>query len=224
MARLSEFAASGVLKPEMPKLDLIDINNQKIGTIDASPQVFDVQIKEHLVQKYVTCQLAARRRGTAATMQCKGELHGSGKKPWRQKGTGRARAGTSRSPLWRGGLTVFGPSPRDYSLKMSKTAKKNALRSVLTERLQSNKLAVMDQIVLEEPKTKEGVAFLKAMGFPAKTLFLLAEKNPNLELAVRNIPHVNVLRVEGLNVYDLLAHDKIVCTQQALKKIEERLN
>jgi len=208
----------------MPQLDVIDINNQKIGVVELSPQVFDVAIKDHLVQQYVVGQLAARRRGTAATKQSMSELRGTGKKPWRQKGTGRARAGSFRSPLWRGGRTVFGPSPRDYALKMSKKNKKNALKSVLTERLQNSRLTVMDQIVIEHPKTRAGVAFLKSMGFPAKTLFLLAEKNLNLELAVRNIPHVNVLKVEGLNVFDLLAHEKIVCTRETLKKIEERLN
>lgn len=208
----------------MPELTLLDINNQKIGVVNTSPEVFDVKIKEHLVQQYVNLQLADRRSGSAATKQSKGEIRGTGKKPWRQKGTGRARAGSAQSPLWRGGLTVFGPSPRDYGFKMSKKTKKMALKSVLTERAQSNKMTVMDQIVIEKPKTKEGVAFLKTMEFPAKTLFLLAEKNVNLELAVRNIPRTNVLMVEGLNVFDLLAHDRIVCTQEALKKIEERLS
>lgn len=208
----------------MPELTLLDINNQKIGVVNTSPEVFDVKIKEHLVQQYVNLQLADRRSGSAATKQSKGEIRGTGKKPWRQKGTGRARAGSAQSPLWRGGLTVFGPSPRDYGFKMSKKTKKMALKSVLTERAQSNKMTVMDQIVIEKPKTKEGVAFLKTMEFPAKTLFLLAEKNVNLELAVRNIPRTNVLMVEGLNVFDLLAHDRIVCTQEALKKIEARLS
>ncbi|MEC7641669.1 MAG: 50S ribosomal protein L4 [Nitrospinota bacterium] len=208
----------------MPQLDLIDINNQKVGTVEVSPDVFDVPVREHLVQQYVIRQLAARRSGTASTKQSMGEMRGTGKKPWRQKGTGRARAGSFRSPLWRGGRTVFGPSPRDYKFKLSKKARKNALKSVLTEHLKNSKLTVMDQIPIENPKTRDGVAFIKSMGFPARTLFLLAEKNVNLELAVRNIPHVNVLKVDGLNAFDLLAHDKIVCTREALKKIEERLN
>jgi len=208
----------------MLQLDLVDINNQKVGTIEVSAEVFDVSVRKHLVQQYVVRQLAARRRGTASTKQSMGEMRGTGKKPWRQKGTGRARAGSFRSPLWRGGKTVFGPSPRDYGFKLSKKVRKNALRSVLTEHLKNNKLTVMDQISIENPKTRDGVAFLRSMGFPARTLFLLVEKNVNLELAVRNIPHVNVLKVEGLNAFDLLAHDKIVCTQEALKKIEERLN
>lgn len=208
----------------MLQLDLIDINNQKVGTVEVSSEVFGVRVKGYLVQQCVVQQLAARRAGTASTKQSMGELRGTGKKPWRQKGTGRARAGSLRSALWRGGRTVFGPSPRDYNFKLSKKVRKNALKSIFTEKLRDSKLAVMDQITIENPKTREGVAFLKSMGFPKKTLFLLVEKNVNLELAVRNIPHVNVLKVEGLNVIDLLAHDKIVCTRDALEKIEKRLN
>ena len=120
-------------------------------------------------------------------------------------------------------MTVFGPTPRDYSFKMSKKNRKLALRSVLTERLQTKNLSVVDQLTVGEAKTKEAVKLLKGLGLPEKTLFLVSEENRSLELAVRNLPKADVLRVEGLNVYDLLAHEKIVCTQDALKKIEERL-
>ena len=208
----------------MPKIELKDQKNKKVGTVDVSSDVFDVTIKEHLVQQYVTLQLASRRSGTASTKSNKGDLHGSGKKPWRQKGTGRARAGNTRSPIWRGGMTVFGPTPRDFSFKMSKKNKKIALRSVLTERTQNQNLSVFDDLSLGEPKTKEALKLLKALGLPKRTLFLILDKNPNLELAVRNLPQTNVLRVEGLNVFDILMHEKIVCTQDALKKIEERLS
>ncbi len=209
---------------QMPKIELKDQKNKKVGTVDVSSDVFDVTIKEHLVQQYVTLQLASRRSGTASTKSNKGDLHGSGKKPWRQKGTGRARAGNTRSPIWRGGMTVFGPTPRDFSFKMSKKNKKIALRSVLTERTQNQNLSVFDDLSLGEPKTKEALKLLKALGLPERTLFLILDKNPNLELAVRNLPQTNVLRVEGLNVFDILMHEKIVCTQDALKKIEERLS
>ena len=208
----------------MPKIELKDQKNKKVGTVDVSSDVFDVTIKEHLVQQYVTLQMASRRSGTASTKSNKGDLHGSGKKPWRQKGTGRARAGNTRSPIWRGGMTVFGPTPRDFSFKMSKKNKKIALRSVLTERTQNQNLSVLDDLSLGEPKTKEALKLLKAFGLPKRTLFLILDKNPNLELAVRNLPQTNVLRVEGLNVFDILMHEKIVCTQDALKKIEERLS
>ncbi len=208
----------------MPELDLVDMENKKVGTVSVAAEVFDVQIREHLVQQYVTLQMAARRRGTAATKSNKGDLHGSGAKPWRQKGTGRARAGNTRSPLWRGGMTVFGPTPRDYSFKMSRKSKKLALKSVLTDRVRENQVQVVKELTLAEPKTKAAVALLKKLGLPSKTLFLLDAKNPNLEMAVRNLPQVDVLPVDGLNVYDLLVHEKIVCTPEALKKIEERLN
>jgi len=207
----------------MPELDLLDTNNKKIGTVEASPAVFDVEVREHLVQQYVVHQQAARRRGTAATKSNKGELHGTGKKPWKQKGTGRARAGSSRSPIWRGGMTVFGPTPRDYSFKMSKKSKRQALKSILTDRVKHQMISVVDKLTLESPKTKEAVQLMKTLNLPSKTLFLLAEKNANLELGVRNIANVDVLQVDGLNVFDLVVHERIVCTPETLKKIEERL-
>ena len=120
-------------------------------------------------------------------------------------------------------MTTFGPTPRDYSLKMNKKARKQALRSVLTDCLQGDHISVIDKIILDNPKTKEAIQVIKDLGLPQKTLFLTAEKNKNLELAVRNIPAVNVLPVEGLNVYDLLFHEKIVCPPETIKKLEERL-
>lgn len=208
----------------MPALDIVDSNNKKVGTVEALASVFEGKVNEELVQRYVTMQLAARRGGNAATIQNKGDLHGSNAKPWRQKGTGRARAGNTRSPIWRGGMTVFGPSPRSYAFNLSKKSKKLAIKSVLTERLKGNSFTVVDSLNLENPKTKDAVALLASMGLPAKTLFLVSEKNNNLQLAFRNIPRADVLLVDGLNVFDLLAHERIVCTPEALKKIEERLN
>jgi len=207
----------------MPELDILDSKNKKVGTVEASQSVFEVQCSEQLVQRYVTMQLATRRGGNAATKQSKGDLHGSNAKPWRQKGTGRARSGNTRSPVWRGGMTVFGPSPRSYAFGLSKKSKKIALKSVLTERLRGQNFTVVDSLNLENPKTKEALALLAGMGFPAKTLFIIAEKNTNLQLAVRNLPQADVLLVDGLNVFDLLVHERIVCTPDALKKIEERL-
>ncbi len=207
----------------MPQLDILDGKNNKVGDINVDPAVFDSKVSDHLVKQYVVSQRAARRLGTASTKSNYGQLSGSGKKPWRQKGTGRARVGKTRSAIWRGGLTIFGPTPRDYSFKMNKKARRQALRSVLTECFRENHIAVMDKIVLENPKTKEAVQVIKDLGLPEKTLFVVVGKNENLELAVRNLPTVNVLLVEGLNVYDLLLHEKIVCTPEAVKKIEERL-
>ena len=208
----------------MPELNIVDRKNKKVGTVEASQSVFEVQCREELVQRYVTMQLATRRGGNAATKQNKGELHGSNAKPWRQKGTGRARAGNTRSPIWRGGMTVFGPSPRSYAFGLSKKSKRIALRAVLTDRLKGQDFTVIDSLNLENPKTKEAATLLANLGLPEKTLFIVAEKNANLQLAVRNLPKTDVLLVDGLNVFDLLVHEKIVCTPEALKKIEERLN
>ena len=208
----------------MPELDIIDTENKKVGTVKASADVFETKVRDELVQRYVTMQLAARRGGNAATKQNKGDLHGSNAKPWRQKGTGRARAGNTRSPIWRGGMTVFGPSPRNYAFTLSKKSKKLAIKSVLTDMLKGNNLSIIDSIVLEQPKTKDAAAILQKLSLPNKTLFIISEKNKNFQLAVRNLPQTNVLLVDGLNVFDLLRHEKIVCTKDALQKIEERLN
>ena len=208
----------------MPEIDVIDTKNKKLGTVEASSGVFEAKVREGLVQRYVTMQLATRRGGNAATKQNKGDLHGSNAKPWRQKGTGRARSGNTRSPVWRGGMTVFGPSPRSYDFTLSKKSKKLAIKSVLSERFKNQNISVVDSITLEQPKTKDAEAILKKLNLPNKTLFILAEKNQNFQLAVRNLPFTNVLLVDGLNVFDLLRHEKIVCTKEALQKIEERLN
>jgi large subunit ribosomal protein L4 len=207
----------------MPQLDVLDIKRNKVGVVEAVESIFDVKIKKHLVKQYAVLQQATRRRGTACTKSSYSQLSGSGKKPWRQKGTGRARAGEVRSAVWRGGLTIFGPTPRDYGFKMNKKAKKQALKSVLTQRLQGDNIAVVDKLELENPKTREAIQLLKSLELSERTLFLVAVKNVNLELAVRNLPGASVLLVEGLNVLDLLLYEKIVCTPETFKKLEERL-
>ena len=208
----------------MPEIDIVNVDNKKVGEVEASADVFEARVRDQLVQRYVTMQLASRRGGNAATKQNKGDLHGSNAKPWRQKGTGRARSGNTRSPIWRGGMTVFGPSPRSYAFNLSKKSKKLAIKSVLTDRFKNKNIAVIDSIILDQPKTKDAAAILKKLSLPSKTLFIISEKNRNFQLAVRNLPHANVLLVDGLNVFDLLKHEKIVCTKDALQKIEERLN
>ena len=208
----------------MPEIDVVNADNKKVGAVEASADVFEARVRDQLVQRYVTMQLASRRGGNAATKQNKGDLNGSNAKPWRQKGTGRARSGNTRSPIWRGGMTVFGPSPRSYAFNLSKKSKKLAIKSVLTYRFKNKNIAVIDSIILDQPKTKDAAAMLKKLSLPSKTLFIISEKNRNFQLAVRNLPHANVLLVDGLNVFDLLKHEKIVCTKDALQKIEERLN
>jgi large subunit ribosomal protein L4 len=204
----------------MPIVDLINIKKEKIGEVDLSPDIFETEIKHHLLHEVVVMQLANRRRGTACT-KTMGEVKGSNAKPWRQKGTGRARAGNKRSPLWRGGGTVFGPKPRDYSYKIPKKARRKAIRSALSLKLQQNELLVLDQIELAQPKTKDLVSILTNLGNPQKPLFLIANKNDNLLLSARNIQGVKVLRAETINVYDLLYHDMIIATREAVNKIEE---
>ena len=156
----------------MPELDVLDTENKKVGTVDASSGVFEAKVREGLVQRYVTMQLATRRGGNAATKQHKGDLHGSNAKPWRQKGTGRARSGTPRSPGWRGGMPVCGPSPRSYAFTLSKKSKKLAIKSVLSERFKNKNIFVVGSITLEQPKTKDAAAILKKLN-----LFNLIEKS-----------------------------------------------
>ncbi|MCZ6513916.1 MAG: 50S ribosomal protein L4 [Nitrospinae bacterium] len=208
----------------MPDLDVINLDKKKVGTVLLSPDVFDVKVREHLVKEYVSLQQANRRSGSASTISNRGEIRGGGKKPWKQKGTGHARVGSIRSPLWRGGLTVFGPTPRDFGFKLSKKSKKLALKSVLTERARNNGLRVVEKLTLDEPKTKAALELLKKLELPERTLFVVAEKDHNLELALRNLRRTDVLPVDGLNVFDLLVHETIVCTPESIKKIEERLS
>lgn len=208
----------------MAELEVKDKDNNKVETLAVSDDVFGVTVREQLVQRYVTMQLAARRRGTAKTQNSKAEVRGGGKKPWRQKGTGRARQGSIRSANWVGGMTVFGPLPRDYSFTLTKKSKKLALKSVLTDRLRNSGIIIVKDLTLEEPKTKLATALLAKLALPERTLFLLEGENRNLQLAVRNLPKADCLPIEGLNVYDLLHHDVIVMTPEAVKKIEERLN
>lgn len=208
----------------MAELEVKDRENNKVETLAVSDEVFGVTVREQLVQRYVTMQLAARRRGTAKTQNSKAEVSGGGKKPWRQKGTGRARQGSIRSANWVGGMTVFGPLPRDYSFSLTKKSKKLAIKSVLTDRIRNSGIVVVKDLTLEEPKTKLATDLISKLALPKRTLFLLEGENRNLQLAVRNLPQADCLSIEGLNVYDLLRHDVIVMTPEAVKKIEERLN
>jgi large subunit ribosomal protein L4 len=183
--------------------------------------IFGAKVAPHLLQQMVRMQLTNRRAGTAAT-KTKGFVRGGGKKPWRQKGTGRARAGSIRSPLWVGGGTVFGPRPRDYTYRLPKKARRAALVSALSLKNRDGKLIVVEKIALPEAKTKlmrQMLADLKVNS----ALIVLAEPVREVELATRNLPNAKVLRVEGLNVYDLLRHEYLILTEQALQAIEARL-
>jgi large subunit ribosomal protein L4 len=194
----------------------------EVGTVELPATVFTEPLRRTLLADVVRMQTAGRRAGTAATKE-KGEVRGGGKKPWKQKGTGRARAGSIRSPLWPGGGTVFGPHPRDYSYRMPKRARKTALRSALAQKLREERLTIVDRIELPETKTKHFAAFLTALGIDDSVLIVIPDADHRLELAGRNLPRVKVLRATGLNVYDLLRYHHLVVTQAALQAINERV-
>ena len=183
--------------------------------------IFGAKTRAHLLHQAVVMQLANRRAGTAAT-KTKGFVRGGGKKPWKQKGTGRARSGSIRSPIWVGGGTVFGPTPRDYSYRMPRTARREALLSALSLKNREGKLIVVDKFSLEAAKTKimaQALAELKV----TSALIVIAGADATIERSARNLPKVKVLRAEGLNVYDVLRYDHLVLTEDALKLLEERL-
>jgi large subunit ribosomal protein L4 len=207
----------------MASVDVINQKGEKVNSIELDDTVFNAEIRDTLVQRVIVWQLAKRRSGTAST-KTRGVISGGGKKPWRQKGTGRARAGTNRSPIWVGGGTIFGPKPRSYAFSLPKKMRKAALRSVLTAKLKDDQLTVIDKIELDAPKTKVFVDIMKTMGFEAKKiLFVTAEKDETLLRSSRNLYRVLVLPIEGLNVYDLLRFDRLVVLEAAVPRIHERL-
>jgi large subunit ribosomal protein L4 len=184
-------------------------------------EIFGVNTRPHLLHQTVVMQLANRRAGTAAT-KSKGFVSGGGKKPWRQKGTGRARAGSIRSPIWVGGGTAFGPQPRDYSYRMPRTARKAALLSALSLKKSEGKVIIVDKLEPEQPKTKIIAQALAGLNVQS-ALIVIPQADARVERAARNLPKVKVLRVAGLNVYDLLRYEHLILTEAALKSLEERL-
>jgi large subunit ribosomal protein L4 len=183
--------------------------------------IFGAKTRAPLLHQAVLMQLANRRAGTAAT-KSKGFVSGGGKKPWRQKGTGRARAGSIRSPIWVGGGTAFGPQPRDYSYRMPRTSRREALRSALSLKHRDGKIVVVDKFDLDQAKTKLMAQALQELEIES-ALIVLAQPDVKIERSARNLPKVKVLRVEGLNVYDLLRYEHLILTDGALKRLEERL-
>lgn len=186
------------------------------------PGLFGEKPREHLVYEVVHMQQASRRAGTHAT-KTRGFVSGGGAKPWRQKGTGRARSGSNRSPIWAGGATVFGPQPRDYGYRVPAKARRVALRSVLADRQRSGALTVVDRIELAEAKTKRVVEMLGALGLAGSVLIVSKDENVALERAARNLKSVKVLRCAGVNVYDVLKHQHVLLTQDAVQALAERL-
>ncbi len=205
----------------MPVLNVYDIEKTKVAEIDLSDHVFGAEVNEHVLYEVVRMQRASRRQGTASTKP-RNDVSGGGKKPWRQKGTGRARAGTSRSPLWRGGGTVFGPHPRDYSYTIPKKVRKAALKSALSVKVKEDRVIILRDFPMDEIKTKRFQEVLDRFAL-GTALFVLDEKNTILEKSSRNIKSVKMMRSEGINVFDLLKYDTLVLLEPAVKKIEGAL-
>ncbi len=187
------------------------------------PAVFGSDVRDYLLFEQVIAQQSSRRSGTAAT-KGKGEISGGGKKPWRQKGTGRARAGSSRSPIWRGGGTVHGPQPRSYGYRLPRSARRAALASALAQKQRDGQLKVIDSLEMAAPKTKELRSLLETLGVARSVLVITEDRNDTVELSARNLPYVVVLPVAGLNVYDILRYENLLVTKDALARIEERLS
>ncbi len=205
----------------MAKADLLDIKGTKVGEVELKDEVWNVEVKPYLIHDVVVMQLANRRRGTSSS-KTRSDVSGSGKKPYRQKGTGRARSGSRISPLSPGGGIVFGPHPKEYRMSLPKKVRKSALRSALSQRYQEANVKFLDKLGLDGISTKTFNGIVKVLNL-TKPLFVVAEKDEIVEKSARNIPYVKVLRAEGLNVYDIIRHDQFVVTVDALKRIEEAL-
>lgn len=203
----------------MAKVSVYNMEGNQVGEIELDDSVFGVKVNEHLVHMAVVNQLANKRQGTQSA-KTRAEVRGGGKKPWRQKGTGHARQGSTRAPQWTGGGVVFAPKPRDYSFKMNRKEKAGALKSVLTSRVLENKLIVLDELKFDEIKTKKMQNVLNNLKVN-KALVVLSEKNENVILSARNIPNVRTALTNTINVYDILKYNTMIVTEDAVKKIEE---
>lgn len=205
----------------MAVADVFDIKKMKVAKVDLNDAVFGAEINEAIVYDVVKMQLAARRSGTAST-KTRHDVRGGGKKPWRQKGTGRARAGTTRSPIWRGGGIVFGPHPRDYSFSVPKKVRKKALISVLSMKCKEDKMMILRDFPMEKISTREFKSVVDLFGFK-KALFVIDSENLVLLKSSRNLKNVKMIRSEGINVYDILNHEHLVLLEPSVKKIEGAL-
>ena len=203
----------------MANVSVYNIEGKEVGKIELNDAVFGVEVNEHLVHMAVVSQLANNRQGTQKA-KTRSEVSGGGRKPWRQKGTGHARQGSTRAPQWTGGGVVFAPVPRDYSFKMNKREKRAALKSALTSRVEENKFIVIDEINFEEAKTKNFANILKNLDV-SKALVVLEDDNKNAELSARNIADIKTAKTNTINVYDILKYNTVITTKAVVAKIEE---
>jgi large subunit ribosomal protein L4 len=207
----------------MADIDIKDIKNKTVDKVSLKEDVFGLPVKKEILHAAVVNFLANQRQGTHAT-KTRGNVKGGSSKPWRQKGTGRARAGTIRSPLWKGGGTVFGPHPRDYSYSMNKKQRKLALKTALSAKLKENQMIVVDSLQLDAPKTKNMVAILDTLGLTGKKVLIVTkEKDDNVYLASRNIPYIKVKRAADLNTYSVMISDCMLVTRDALMSVQEAM-
>jgi large subunit ribosomal protein L4 len=205
----------------MAVTEIYNTDNKKVGEVELNDDLFGLEVKKHILHDVVKMQLANRRAGTAST-KTRTEVRGGGAKPYRQKGTGRARAGTNRSPLWRGGGVIFGPKPRDYSYKLPKKVRKLGVRMALSTRFSEKNMLVLDGFDLADIKTKQFVDVMKKLNIE-NGLIVIPEKNENLEKSSRNVHGYKVIQADGLNVYDILLHRRLVLLQPCLGQLEKRL-
>ncbi|MEJ2332080.1 MAG: 50S ribosomal protein L4 [Desulfobulbaceae bacterium] len=205
----------------MAVTEVFNTDNKKVGEVELNDGLFGLEVKKHILHDVVKMQLANRRAGTAST-KTRTEVRGGGAKPYRQKGTGRARAGTNRSPLWRGGGVIFGPKPRDYSYKLPKKVRKLGVRMALSTRFSEKNILVLDGFDLADIKTKQFVDVMKKLNIE-NGLIVIPEKNENLEKSSRNVHGYKVIQADGLNVYDILLHRRLVLLQPCLGQLEKRL-
>lgn len=203
----------------MAKVAVLNMQGKQVEELELNDAVFGVEVNEHLIHRAVVAQQANKRQGTQSTLS-RGEVRGGGAKPWRQKGTGRARHGSIRSPQWKGGGVVFAPKPRDYSKKMNRKERRIALRSVLTTKVADSKFIVLDTLNFDEIKTKNMVAVLENLNV-TKTLIVINEENKNVFLSAKNIQGVQMASTNTINVYDLLKYDTCIVTKDAVATIEE---
>lgn len=204
----------------MPKVALYNITGQQIGDIELSENIFGAKINEHVLYEIVKNQLANKRQGTQSA-KTRSEVRGGGRKPWRQKGTGRARHGSIRSPIWTGGGVTFAPKPRDYSYKLPKKVRKLGMKCALSSKVIDNNIIVLDDLKFEQPKTKDMISILNNIKSNKKALIVMSEKDENVIKSAKNIQGIHTTLVNTLNVYDILRYDSFIITKSALEKVEE---
>jgi len=203
----------------MPTVGLFNKEGQKVGDMELSESVFAVEINQDAVHQVVVAQLANKRQGNQSTLT-RAEVSGGGIKPWRQKGTGRARQGSTRSPQWTHGGVVFAPKPRDYRISTPRSMRKVAMKSVLTSKVVENEIIVLESLSFDAPKTKDVIKMLKALDVK-KALIVVAESNENIYKSARNITGIDIIPVNNINIYDILKYEKFIITKEAVSKIEE---